>query len=152
MAQPKTVRPLDPEKDFDNPVKRLPGMEDAGIPEIEDAAYKYAKIRDRRISAGNQEKQQKDLLLALLKKHNKRNYEHNGVTIEIVVESESVKVRVKDEEEESSNAVRDKTQPARQDRADERPARQVSEEPAEAENESGETEEEAGETGDEVPF
>jgi len=79
---------------------RLPGMEDAEIEELEDAAKDYASLRDDRMHLLSKEVEMKDNLLALMKKHGKLTYTHDGVEVRIVHENEKVKVKIKKEKEE----------------------------------------------------
>jgi hypothetical protein len=94
------VGPLDPEEDFDQPVRkprqaRLPEMEDPAIEELEAKAEQYASIRDQRIALNAQEKPLKDGLLDLMKKNKKTHYHRDGVSIDIVTEKETVRVKIK---------------------------------------------------------
>jgi|SRR5882672_6740311 len=122
MAKPKTVRPisgkaLDAAADFNEPVKKqadLPGMENRAIEELESAARRYAAIRDKRMALNEAEVKLKDLLLGLLKKHDKREYQRDGIRIWIKVEEETVKVKV-DDEEGGDSAIPDKTKSGRAD-------------------------------------
>ena len=87
----------------------LPGTEDRAIKPLEDAAQDYAEIRDRRMALNAEEVGLKAKVLRLMKQHGKQAYHRDGVSIEIVVEEETVKVRVKkagdDEETETSDEV-----------------------------------------------
>jgi hypothetical protein len=110
LAKPKTVRPIDAVADFDEPVKKqadLPGMENRELKDIEDAARRYAGIRDKRMSLNEQEVKLKDLLLGLLKKHNKREYRRDGIEVWIKVEEETVKVKISEDDESPSRKVTD---------------------------------------------
>src|SRR5687768_18458564 len=49
----------------------LPGTEDSAIKPLEDAAKRYAGIRDERIELNDQEAKLKASLIALMHKHNK---------------------------------------------------------------------------------
>lgn len=75
--------------------KRLPGMADAKLEALHDAALSYAEIRDQRQALTKQEVELKGSLLTLMHKHNKDHYEYKGVTVDLVAEQETVKVRVK---------------------------------------------------------
>ena len=77
--------------------QRLPGMEDASIEELEEAARRYAQIRDRRMALTEQEVDCKDLLLTLMKRHGKKEYRHRGIEIRVVAEQEKVKVKIEEE-------------------------------------------------------
>ncbi len=80
---------------------RLPGMEEPEIEELEQAAKIYAKLRDKRQALTMQEVELKTKLLALMKKYKKTEYVHNKVSISVVVEEETVKVRIqKDKDDE----------------------------------------------------
>lgn len=67
---------------------------DMRIEELHSAALGYVADRDARIAAGQEEKKSKDLLLALMKKHEKETYSADGVTVRIVHEKENLKVEV----------------------------------------------------------
>lgn len=75
--------------------QRLPGMEDAKITGLHNAALDYAEIRDQRQELTTQEVDLKQKLLKLMHDHNKETYDYNGVSITLVHEDETVKVRVK---------------------------------------------------------
>ena len=91
-------------------------MENRGIPELEEAARKYAAIRDKRMALNDAEVKLQDILLALLKKHGKREYRHGELEIWIKVEVEKVNVRVHEDDEPPSEkekyGIRDETNPA----------------------------------------
>jgi hypothetical protein len=67
---------------------------DMRIEELHAAALDFAGKRDARIAAGRDEKNAKDLLLAMMKKHNKEVYSADGLTAKIVHEKENIKVEV----------------------------------------------------------
>ena len=69
-------------------------MADAKLEALHDAALSYAEIRDQRQALTKQEVELKGSLLTLMHKHKKDHYEYNGVTIDLVAEQETVKVRV----------------------------------------------------------
>ena len=147
MTKKSKRKPLDAEADFSVPTKqqRLSGMEDAGIQELEDAARVYAATRDRRITLNQREKDQKNLVHALLKKHGKRGYRHNGVEVEIVVETETVKVRILapgDKPKGARNAVSDTANTRGEDNADEDSAPPSGEEQSEVAGASAQADEE----------
>lgn len=79
----------------------LPGMEDSAIQPLEDAALAYADIRDQRMALNVEEVGLKATLLRLMKKFGKQTYQRDGVSIEIVAEEETVKVRVKKPEDDN---------------------------------------------------
>ena len=74
--------------------KRLPGMADAKLEALHNAALDYAEVRDKRQELTKEEVALKGTLLTLMHKHKKDHYEYNGVTIDLVTEQETVKVRV----------------------------------------------------------
>ena len=81
---------------------RLPGMEDEKLEELHGLAEEYVTIRDQRIALNREEKPLKDNLLAAMHKHGKAHYQHNGLEITVVHESEKVKVKLhKDGESEA---------------------------------------------------
>src|ERR1035438_8809714 len=78
---------------------RLPGMADAKIQALHNAAMDYADIRDQRQALTKQEVDLKQKLITLMHSHKKEVYDYNGVHIELIVEEETVKVRVKSPED-----------------------------------------------------
>ena len=95
--------PLDAEKKEPEETKkprqaRLPQMEDPAIEELEGAAEDYAEIRDKRQALTVDEVRLKKELLGLMHSHQKTTYNHGGVSIKVIVESEKVKVRIKKDE------------------------------------------------------
>jgi hypothetical protein len=88
---------------------RLPGMADAKIQALHNAAMDYADIRDQRQALTKQEVDLKEKLIGLMHAHKKEVYDYNGVHIELIVEEETVKVRVKspeDAEKSETKAVK----------------------------------------------
>jgi hypothetical protein len=77
--------------------QRLPGMEDAAIEELEDAAKRYAVVRDKRMALTDQEVDMKELLLTLMTRHGKKEYRHHGIEIKVVPEGAKVKVRIEED-------------------------------------------------------
>lgn len=92
MAGKKEPKPRD---------QRLPGMEDAMITALHNSALEYAEIRDQRQELTTQEVDLKSKLIKLMHKHNKETYEYNGISITLVHEDETVKVRVKKNSDET---------------------------------------------------
>lgn len=86
-------------------------IEDRAIKPLEDAAAEYAEVRDERMRLNEQESGLKAKLLSLMKKHGKTKYLHDGVSIEVVTEEETVKVRVKKpgDEDEGTEREQDET-------------------------------------------
>lgn len=80
---------------------RLPGMEDPAIEKLERLAKLYAKTRDNRQAILTQEVDLKGQILAAMKEEKKAEYVHGKVSIKIVAEEETVKVRIaKDEDDD----------------------------------------------------
>lgn len=77
---------------------RLPTMEDPEIEELENSAEEYADFRDQRMELTKEETRCKTELLALMKKHGRTSYVHDGYDIKVIVESEKLKVRIKKED------------------------------------------------------
>lgn len=75
----------------------LPGMGDAKIQAIETAALDYAEIRDKRQELTAEESSLKMELLHLMKKLGKTEYKRNGISVKVVTEEETVKVRVRED-------------------------------------------------------
>lgn len=73
---------------------RLPGMNDPKLADLEDAAYDYVEIRDRRMALMEQEVPAKARVLAAMHKHGKKTYRCDELEIQLVEEAENVKVRI----------------------------------------------------------
>lgn len=80
--------------------EQLPGVENAAIKEIEDAAIEYAEGRDERMEATRVEVERKQRLIEAMHKAKKTEYRRGNIDIKLVTEKESVKVKIKDEGEE----------------------------------------------------
>ena len=91
-ADPSPMRPRAATRKSRSP--RLPGLEDSVIQPLEHAALAYADIRDQRMELSKQEVSLKGELLTLLKKHGKTHYQRDGITVDLVTEEETVRVRV----------------------------------------------------------
>ena len=76
----------------------LPGMEDAAIDDLENAARSYASVRDRRMALTEQQVDAKNVVLAKMKEAGKTAYRRDGIEIRVVMSEETVKVRVTEEE------------------------------------------------------
>ena len=70
-------------------------MDDRAITSLENLAEEYAGIRDQRMVLSLSEIRLKGEVLAEMKRLKRKRYHRDGITIEIVVESEGVKVKVK---------------------------------------------------------
>lgn len=81
---------------------RLPGMEDAGIAELEKLAEKYADVRDQRMVLTKREAEMNADLLALMKKHGKTEYHHDEVHCWIKAKDERVKVKLGEIDQQTS--------------------------------------------------
>lgn len=104
-----TTQPLSADEDFDTPAKqdKLPGMEDAAIDEIEEAATVYRALIDKRVAALRKEITAGDALTALMEKHGKLAYRRelaDGRMLEITTYDKKKKTRVKlkDPDEETT--------------------------------------------------
>jgi hypothetical protein len=80
--------------------QRLPGTEDPKIEALHNAALDYAEIRDKRQELTTEEVALKKKLLAIMKSHNKQTYNYKGVSVRVVHEDETVKVRIKKDDED----------------------------------------------------
>ena len=91
----------------------LPGTEDRAIKPLEQAAAAYADIRDQRIALNVDEAKLKASLLTLMHKHGKTIYSRDGITITVIPEGESVKVKVRKpgEEEPAEDLVGEELRP-----------------------------------------
>ncbi len=69
--------------------------EDSAIKPLEDAAAAYAEIRDQRIELNADEAKLKSKVLTLMHKHGKTTYTRDGITISVIPEAETVKVKIK---------------------------------------------------------
>ena len=79
--------------------KRLPGVDDPVIEELEQAAEEYVRIRDKRMGLTEVETQMQANLIAVMKRHGKSHYKRDGVECDVVAEKEKVRVRIKKEDE-----------------------------------------------------
>ena len=79
---------------------RLPGMEDPAIEELEDGAKQYAKVRDKRMALLEQEVELKGRLTAAMKKLKRTTYVHGKITINLVTEEETVKVKIQKDDDD----------------------------------------------------
>lgn len=82
----------------------LPGMEDSKLKDLCDRAEEYAEIRDKRQDLTRRESELKSDLLSLMKKHRKKDYVFDGIEIHVVMEEETVKVKVSKDDEEQEDA------------------------------------------------
>lgn len=80
--------------------KKLPTMEDNRLEDLEDAALRYAEIRDERQALTRREVDAKDVLHTLMKRHEKTIYRVESMEIKIVAKDETVKVKLLKEKEE----------------------------------------------------
>ena len=82
----------------------LPGMEDRAIQPLEDIAASYADVRDRRMALNKEELELKTAALALMHKHGKTVYKHDGIEIVLEPGEETVKVKIHKPADEDDNA------------------------------------------------
>lgn len=78
-----------------------PGMDPPTIPEIDEAAEEYRRVRDRRMELTKEEARHNELLLGLMKKHNLSEYRYDGTEVSVAKEKEKARVRRIKEESES---------------------------------------------------
>jgi hypothetical protein len=100
----KLTKPDAPKRPRD---RKLPGIDDGPIREIEQAAADYADVRDRRMELTSDETQRKQALLALMHKHRKTHYKRNGLEITLEAGQENVKVKMKPPTEEDDEETAD---------------------------------------------
>lgn len=70
-------------------------IEDRAIKPLEDAAEDYAEVRDERMELTKKETSSKRELLALMKKHGKEKYHRGPITVKVIVQKETVQVRIR---------------------------------------------------------
>ena len=83
----------------------LPGMENREIKELNDAAEEYASIRDERQQLTVQEVGLKAKVLSLMHKRKMNDYVFNGIEIHVIMEEETVKVKVPKKKDADGEAV-----------------------------------------------
>ncbi len=71
----------------------LPGVE-MNIPEIRELAVEYRAVMDERRAVGAREKKLKTDLMAVMKENGLTKYNVEGVSAEIIVTKESLRVKV----------------------------------------------------------
>lgn len=79
--------------------QRIPGTE-SEIDELIDAAKAYVSVRDERMALTPLEVDAKATVLRLMKKHKKENYTYEGLTIDVIAEVETVRVRIRKPKQE----------------------------------------------------
>lgn len=70
----------------------LPGLADRKLKDLHEACLDYVEKRDARMEILKEEVDLKDRIKKLLKKHKLEHYEYDGVSADLVVEEETVKV------------------------------------------------------------
>jgi len=75
----------------------LPGTTDRRIAPLERAARKYAELKEERLRLKREDVLQRAALLKLMKEHHKQVYERPGLSVEVVAETENVRVRLRAE-------------------------------------------------------
>lgn len=107
MAKKKAARPAkkQPAKPKPTPTptptprqKTLPGMQDRKIAALENAALKYADVRDERMGWTKKEVEAKKRVQDLMHDQGRQRYERGNIEIELVPENEHVRVRIRDRE------------------------------------------------------
>lgn len=79
--------------------KVLPGMQDRRIAALENAALKYADVRDERMHWTKREVEAKKKVKDLMHEQKRTHYSRGNIEIELVPEDEHVHVRVHDREQ-----------------------------------------------------
>jgi hypothetical protein len=98
---------LDPRADFDQPVKkprqkRLPGMEDNAILDLEEAAIEHSETLTQ-IAALRAEMKGIDTKIAtIMRREGKKTYNRGGIKLKLREGTESVSVQVKRHDREES--------------------------------------------------
>jgi len=82
----------------------LPGLDDRVIQPLEDIAASYADVRDRRMALNKEEAELKTAALALMHKHGKTVYSHDGIEIRLEPGEETVKVKIQKKADEDEEA------------------------------------------------
>ena len=80
----------------------LPGLENRKLKDLHETALTYAEKRDERQALLTEEVDLKQRLLTLLKKYKMDHYEYNGVTVDRVMEEETVRVRIKSKDKDEA--------------------------------------------------
>lgn len=71
----------------------LPSMEDGHDSELTEVALDYVMKRDKRMAAGKEEKQAKNILIGTMDKKNMKRYHDDDANLTVVIEEDiSVKV------------------------------------------------------------
>lgn len=145
--------PEQPQQEAAPRSNRLPGMEDAGIPELETIAEALNNVRKQRIALSKQEGELSDDLLAMMQRFGKVEYHHEEVHAWREVTEEKVKVHIgelkPDKEKQIKKAVKGhiQNQPGSvQVGSDPEPAGDIADIPAELDEVSTEVEELQGAT------
>lgn len=90
----------------------LPGMEARDVPEIEQAAENYRKIRDERCELSKRESEAKAALIQVLKNLGRSFYQYNGLKVQLEI-TDNVKVRAsEDGDEEPTGTFRQRDREA----------------------------------------
>ena len=96
----KTIKKLDPVEDFEKPVKkprqsRLPGMEDAPIQDLEEAAMEHSETQSQIVALRDELKRTDERLATLMKREGKKSYNHAGIVLRLREGQERVSVKIK---------------------------------------------------------
>lgn len=77
----------------------LPGLEQRDVPEIEQAAEHYRRIRDERCELSKQEAEAKSALIQVMKNLGRSFYQYNGLKVQLEI-TDNVKVKSSDSGDE----------------------------------------------------
>lgn len=105
----KGVKALDPEKDFGQPVKkarqkRLPGMEDNAIKDLEEAAIEHSETLGEIAKARASMKEIDTRIATIMRKEGKKTYNRAGIRLKLREGHESVSVQVKRHDRQASES------------------------------------------------
>jgi hypothetical protein len=89
----------EPSSDRGKRQKELPGMENKHLEDLEETATDYAEVRDKRMALTRRETDLKDVLLTLMKRHEKTVYRVEEMEIRVVAKDETVKVKILSDED-----------------------------------------------------
>lgn len=78
--------------------KALPGMQDRRVTVLENAALRYADVRDSRMGWTKLEVEAKKKVQDLMHEQGRTHYAHGNIEIDLVPEDEHVRVRIHDRE------------------------------------------------------
>lgn len=90
---PKPDKPARPARQKKPKQQTLPGVETDSIPEIEEAAEEYTRVRDERMELTEEETAAQAKLLDLMRDHNLDKYKYDGKIVAVLQGEAKVKVK-----------------------------------------------------------